>query len=260
MTAAITNRMMKLKDEDRAKRLKGVTLVVASVGVGNLGQLCAELVALNTGAALQGPVYCPALPAVAAPAPAGSGLLSALDLYLSESSELAVLLLRSYCPARHSITFVNELIEFIKRYEISSVVILASRFASEQKSVQFPVYSYYCTQNYDFPVPSNEAADRLGWSAEFVMNEDQLSTSTGNSWVTRLALECGEVGLACCLISAYCSEGDNTGDASRMLHFLNARFGFLPKVPSEYEDFIKNIKVPSSWQYLFGNPPPIEIY
>lgn len=53
----------------------------------------------------------------------------------------------------------------------------------------------------------------------------------------------------------FASEGDNTGDAIRMVAFVDQWLKVVPKVNGR-----PALKVPISWDNMFGNQAPNQIY
>lgn len=52
------------------------------------------------------------------------------------------------------------------------------------------------------------------------------------------------------ILLVFCSEGDNVPDATGLMKYLSSWIKII----------VKQTKYPSSWEFLFGNPAPSDIY
>ena len=108
---------------------------------------------------------------------------------------------------------------------------------------------------------SNESADSLFipggglaksfYNKRYVNFKGKISINFSN-WLPLCSLK-SKVTLVELL--TFASEGDNTGDAVRMVAFLDEWMKVVPKVNDK-----PSLKFPISWNHMFGNSAPNQIY
>ena len=85
----------------------------------------------------------------------------------------------------------------------------------------------------------------------------------GSGYTKKFFLKCSKPentsgDLSFVVVLMFASEGDNSGDAIRMVSYLNQWLKMLPV--TEENSLNCGLKLPDSWNSLFGNPAPKVIF
>ncbi|XP_034231680.1 proteasome assembly chaperone 2 [Thrips palmi] len=251
---------------------KGCTLIIPSVSVGNVGQLCSDLLIHSLQCEKVGYLWHSAILPVVGVDPfkvSSPDLALPAEVFYSESRKLVVLQLRSSILKRLRKLFLNELIKWIKSCGISQVAVLTGSCNEERIDAQINSEPFrYLVTSEVYP----ELAETLrskGWTAlerrfQFpalskIDNQAESTESTGQivipggGFAKRLLALCSANNLPCAVLIKFCSEGDNIPDALFMTSKLN---DWLKMMDSGLKSFV----FPPSWSHLFGNPPPKQLY
>lgn len=237
--------MYKFLNLKRDINLSGYTVIIPSVSVGNVGQLTVDLLITSLNLKKVGTIWHPAiLPTVGSDPFFGEKkeVCTACELFTDEELKLAAIQLRSGLNFNLAIGFLKELSLALTDHKIKNIVILTTTFAHEMHNIGSNVFRFVTNRQ------DKETLNRLKMT-EIEINFDGKYLIHGSGFATKL-YEILKDKIQCDVIVKYTSEGDNRPDAFAMLEVLKKLIGFN----------IETIVYPSSWQFVFGNPPPIEIF
>lgn len=236
-------------DED----LNGYTLIIASVAVGNVGQLACDLLISTLQMQKIAIVYSPAIIPVIGYDPydlSSDNLSSSCELYKSAPRNIAVLQLRAPLVYKYARAFLEDLVKSFKEKKVKEIIILTSSFAYEKKHIQTSPFRYKASDACSLL----HTIKQMKW-LEHDMVEDRVKIY-GGGFASLLYDISVEMGLACLILYKYCSEGDNIPDAYDMINYLK---DILPLFKNNL-DLLSQLIQPVSWKLLFGRPPPSDIY
>lgn len=226
-------------------------LLIPSVSVGNVPQLTIDIIIATHNLQRTGIIWHPAI----VPSVGGdpfkknsSELTTACELYTNEELKLAVIQMRSTVEPKYAVPFFELLLNGIKALKFKMLVILTSAFAQEMHNVQSGLFRYLSSGD---TVPSDLLADKSGNITQGT--EDELHAGTG--FALKLHKLAVEKSVNSIIIAKYTSEGDNRPDAVQMLAVLYKLFKNFNIDENEL-----TVKFPTSWDHVFGNPPPMGIY
>ncbi|XP_041982757.1 proteasome assembly chaperone 2 [Aricia agestis] len=230
--------------------LKGYTVIIPSVAVGNVGQLACDLLISSLRMKKIASLYTPALIPVLGQDPydqKSNNLCGSCDMYKSEKELIIVVQIRAPLMCKYARKFLESLANHFQKIQIRDIVILTSSFAHEKKNIMSSPFRFLGTSVYEknlrsINIPEHESVD------------DELRIY-GGGFACLFYKICKEKSLPCIVLYKYCSEGDNIPDAYEMVYFLNS----LNAIFSE-KDVNAQLIQPVSWKLLFGRPPPIDIY
>lgn len=227
--------------------LKDFTLIIPSVAVGNVAQLTVDLLITTYNLKKVATIWHLAIiPAAGSDPfiPTSKELSTACELYVNEEYKIAAVQLRSGLEFNRTIAFIKTLRQSLKSFCLKNVVILTSSHAYEMHNVQSNVFRYISNEDcelmkkLDIPV--------------FETNADGKYLVHGSGFAVKM-YEMLKDDLKCTVLIRYCYEGDNRPEAESLLKLV-------VEVVNLSTENLKNIVVPFSWQFVFGNPPPINIY
>lgn len=239
----------------RPYNFAGHTCLIPSVGVGNVAQLSADLLISTLNMERIGTVWHPAIiPVIGAQAfdrddtSGDDNLTTACELYVAKEPKLLVFQIRSPIVATLMNDFFEELIDFLRTQEIADLIVLTSSYAYEMHAVEATPYQYVVSSGSTFPVP---AQNLTKWS------EYKDGIIHGGGYAKKLMELAIDRGIATVILFKYVSEGDNRLDAYGLVWYLHEFLGYKLGLDCEKPD---TLKMPMSWQYLFGNNAPLELY
>lgn len=225
--------------------LTGYTLIIPSVSVGNVGQLTADLLITSFNLQRIATIWHPAIIPSAGGDPYYSEtneVCTACELYAGDDVKLAVVQIRSGLDFNKTVSFLRELKTALSSMKVQRVVILTTCFAHEMHNIRSGMFRYVTNQGNEEKLKELEVAEM-----ETVFNGRYLIHGSG------FAVKLYEIlreDFGCTIIVKYTSEGDNRPDAVAMLELLKKLYAL------DYE----RIVLPSSWNFVFGNPPPVSMY
>lgn len=257
-TADIPRKMIKLLEEIS---LYNYTLILPSVAVGNVGQLCVDLVISSLNLRKIGSVLSSAFLPVVGLNPyddSSNSLCTTADFYIGDSAKLLLLQLRSPHVASLT-TFFDELVQFVQQQKIAKAIILTSGYAYEQWDNSNRCLRFLLSDQLLFP--NEKLFETLNWVKHERKDPVQSTgggrlTIPGGGFANNLYDRFVAGNIPCALLFRYCSEGDNKSDALELTLDLNRWLNIL----ETNSDGIHNVMYPPSWKYFFGCPPPFEIY
>lgn len=248
------------------------TLIIPSVSVGNVGQLCSDLLIQSLKCEKTGYLWHPAILPVVGVDPfklSSADLALPAEVFYSESRKLVVLQLRSSIIKKLRKLFLNELVMWIKSCGIAQVAILTGSSNEERIDAQINSEPFRYLVSSDSCPKLADILSSKGWIAlekrlQFpalskIESQSENSDSTGQivipggGFAKRLFAVCSENALPCAVLIKFCSEGDNIPDAIFMATKLHDWLDIM-------DSGLKSIVFPPSWSHLFGNPPPKQLY
>jgi len=254
------------------EEFQGYSLVIPALSVGNVGQLAIDVLLASLETRLVGSVDHPSLlPAVGSdPMVRNSDrLMTACEVFACDGPKLLVVQIRSSVARSGKASFVDDLLGWAANdLDLEKVVVLSS-FASEERTDsqigQSDAVRFLANGNARSQILNMETG--LGWrelekkttfpsmAPGQTASEGPYIPGGGLTKAIHLKSLDMEVPLVCLL--TFASEGDNSGDALRMVAFLDQWLSLIPKRPA---DSRPALKFPISWNHMFGNPAPNRIY
>jgi len=258
---------MELPPDASLPELGEATLVVPAVSVGNVGQLCCDvlLATLQPPPQLLAQVHHPALIQVVGPDPLHSKdndqvLTTAMQLYTASTQKgqkLAILQIRSGVLAGMGEQFMKDLLEWSKVLGIKRIICLTSSHSHERQDCQLSGSPLRYLVSPDTWLQAPQGSLRLEGRERFPAAGADNHTDSHNLYIPggglarRLFLSSQAQGINTAVLLKFCSEGDNTGDALALAHYLDQFIQF------SHED---KYRTPPSWKFLFGQPAPSQMF
>jgi proteasome assembly chaperone 2 len=227
----------------------GFTLLIPSVCVGNVAQLATDLLIETLQMEKVGCFWSVSIiPMIGPPAFDGDKdkITTASEFYVSPEKKLIILQIRSPIVASLMAQFLAEVTKFAKDESIEKIIVLTAAFAHEKHHVSGNSFEYTSTETF---LQKHPEVKTLPW----VKSESQVIH--GGGYAAKLLKTCNEQDIAALILYKYISEGDNRPDAADLVEQVNLFLQILP-----FEDGKIKLSVPVSWNMLFGNAPPNEIY
>lgn len=257
-----------------AADLRGHTLVLPSLGVGNVAQLAADLLISTLRLRKAAVVWHPAIVPIVGPrafahdAPAET--TGACELYTSEPThhrQLSVLQMRTPLAPAAMDAFVGELLDYFRSAGVARLIVLTSSYAYEKHLVGGAAFAFVPTERWA------EEAQRL-FGERLGAQRFEGDVIFGGGFARRVLEAAGERELEAVVLFKYVSEGDNRPDAADMVGMLGdgrkgaAEGGDVTEerccwpgacLPRDDKGAVRLV-VPLSWKLLFGNEAPEEMY
>jgi len=245
-----------LKDPHSVSNFKDYSLVLPSVGVGNVGQLAIDLLISTLETKKIGIVHHPAiLPLVGSDPynPSATEPITSADLHICVQHKLLIIQIRSPLVKEEKDDFLQSLLAWIKEIEVKDFIVLASCNAferwdhSQMTGPQLRYLTVNCAEEDVEKLKSigpgelEERSDELGNKHRFFSGSGFIKDLIGLSNIPLISL------------FIFCDEGDNSVDAQTLLNYFNAWKKLLPTQKVCW-------KVPFSWKNMFGAPAPLSIY
>ncbi|XP_975420.2 proteasome assembly chaperone 2 [Tribolium castaneum] len=229
--------------------LEGFTLLIPSVSVGNVPQLTIDLLITSLNFKKVATIWHPAIVSSVGSDPYrtdGPEICTACELYIKEDLKVALIQLRSAINAKLATKFFTDLKNSLTQFKIKSIVILASSFDYELHVVSSNKFYYISNQEITDVMKSlNVKPKEVEFNGKYLVH--------GSGFAVKL-FEVLESNFECTVLIKYVSEGDNRPDAIACINVLNKFVNGFTKCN------VTEIKFPSSWNCVFGGPPPLGIY
>lgn len=236
--------------------LKGYTVILPSVGVGNVAQLTTDLLIASLKMEKVATCWHQAIVPLIGPrafAHDTDSTTTACELYVCATKKIAILQMRTPLVATLMQNFFNHLVGFFVDEKISLLIILTSSYAYEKHTISATPFEYVA--NRMFTERIKPGIDERQWNAF------DGSLIYGGGYANALLAVATNNQLPTIALFKYVSEGDNTPDATQFVGQLNC---WLNVLPLDDEGGLKKaaikLIVPISWKYLYGDAPPDQIY
>lgn len=226
--------------------LKGYTVILPSLSIGNVPQLAIDLIIESLKMKKIGFAFHAAIvPVLGAPAFSHDpSETTSCDVFVSEEKKLLAVQIRSPITAKLLDSFLEALIKFVSSTDPKEVIVLGSCFSHER-------HDDALTRKLEY-VANEEFCKLYGSKLTDYIQKDAIKMQAFALKLYQALSNKLEVPLA--LLYAYVSEGDNVPDAKDLALFLNHVLNVIPATnPSQ-------LPLPASWTLLFGNAGPAEIF
>lgn len=264
-----------LTPDGRPADLRGHTVIVPSLGVGNVAQLGADLLIATLRLRKCAIAWHPAVVPIVGPRAfdhdADTETTGACELYTSEPHhhrQLSVLQLRTPLAPAAMAAFVGELLDHFRAAGIGRLIVLTSSYAYEKHLVAGAAFAYVATEAFEAAEAPRVFGERLG------AQRFEGDVIFGGGFARRLLQAAGERDMEAVVVFKYVSEGDNRPDARDMVALLgDGRLGRAEGgdvtaerccwpgacLPRDDAGEVRLVE-PLSWKLLFGNEAPAEMY
>lgn len=232
------------------------TVILPSVGVGNVAQLTTDLLIATLKMEKVATCWHRGIVPLVGPqafAHDTDSTTTACELYVSASKKLAIFQIRTPLVATLMQDFFNQLVQHLLDQKIARLIILTSSHAYEKHTVSASPFEYVA--NEIFTERIKPGIDERQWNAF------EGSLIYGGGYANALLAVATANELPAIVLFKYVSEGDNTPDAIQLVGQLNGWLNILP-LDDEGGSTKRTTKlvVPISWKYLYGDAPPDQIY
>jgi len=225
----------------------GLTLILPSVSIGNVGQLAVDVLLSSVDKPqFVTSIYHPSIIPVVGADPLNlksDQLMTACQLYKTENE--AILQLRSGLvagPQRD--LFLNDLVKWIVAKKFAKVVLLTSTASDERLDNQIRGSQFrFVSKHFENELKALEFID-----LEKRQGEDLFIPGSG--FTKALYQKCLSEDIPMAIFMSFASEGNNAEDGMSLAKYLNNWIKIIPG----------NFKVPPSWSSFYGGPPPTAIY
>jgi len=251
-------------------RLEGYSLVIPSLSVGNVGQLAVDILLATLRPKLVAAIDHPALLPVVGSDPLEQNsdlLMTAGEVFKCDKTKLVLVQVRSSVSKAGKASFVDDLLGWAVTSGLDKVVVLSSLAADERVDCQMAAAFRFLTNHKCQAI--KEALLQTGMDLKELERKNTFpSTIPGQTEVAgdglflpgggltkSIHMKSLELDIPVVCLLTFASEGDNSGDALRMVAVMDKWLDIVPK-RSDRPD----IKFPISWEHMFGNPAPPRIY
>lgn len=229
---------------------KDFTLIIPSVSVGNVPQLTVDLIITTHDLEKVGVLWHPAIIPFIGGDPYRfdeEEVCTAVELYANETLKIGVIQIRSGIEVKYALHFFRRLKAFIEEQGFKNVIILSGTFAYELHNVHSAHFRFISNNE-------NVAVKMKSLNVEEMEKSEAGQYLLHGAGFTLKLYEILSEGVSCTVLVKYVSEGDNRPDAYLLLEVLY-------KIVDCFKNAdVKNVKHPSSWRFVFGNPPPVGLY
>jgi len=247
----------------------GYSLIIPALSVGNVGQLAVDVLLATLKPERVGALSHPALLPVVGSDPLvedSDQLMTACEVFKCEESKLLFLQLRSSVIKTKKEQFIDDLLQWATELKISQLIVLASFAADERTDSQIvgiPIryLSNVLAKKEELKVLKCQELEQkntfpsLPPATPNAPGEVDSLYIPGGGFAKTLYNKSLNSKLAVVELLTFASEGDNTGDAIRMVAFVDEWLKVVPKINGR-----PAVKFPISWGNLFGNAAPGAIY
>ncbi|KAJ1190871.1 hypothetical protein NDU88_000190 [Pleurodeles waltl] len=253
-------------------QLRGCTLTLPAVSVGNVGQLAVDLIISTLKMVKVGYFHTDCLVPMAGSDPyadlgANSKLSINAEVYLLPDKKLAVLQIRSPLIKNKAKSFRQALISWIKRSEFAQVILLSSSHAYQRDDQQLLGTPFRYLLTPAMQSCAGNAMHELHWKEmEKVVpypgvNETEKRIIIPGGGITKSLYSdsCAE-GIHMAVLLKFCSEGDNILDAFGLVNYLNEWLQLVDQSSGDSTATSTKWKIPNSWRLLFGSGLPPALF
>lgn len=233
--------------------LSGYTVLLPSLGVGNVGQLVVDLLVSALEMEKVAIAWHPAIVPIIGPNAFDSDSdnpTTSCELFVCRTSKLAVVQLRAPIVPAMMGEFFAQMMAHFSQDHVERLLVMTSSYAYEKHLVESSPFEYLANDSYQ----SSHAyfVDELGWTP-FSGGD----TIFGGGFAKRALDAANEHRIPAVVFLKYVSEGDNSMDAPEVCNRLD---GFLRGALPKNDNGSIRLKCPVSWKLLFGNSAPEQLY
>nr|XP_020647405.1 proteasome assembly chaperone 2 isoform X3 [Pogona vitticeps] len=254
--------------------LKGFTLLMPAVSVGNVGQLAVDLVICTLGMSKIGYFYTDCLVPMIGNNPYATTEENAAELcinsevYSVPSKKLVVLQIRSPFIKNKYRTFCQKLLSWVKICGFAKIAVLSSSYAYRCNDQQLHGTSLRYLLSPAIEKTCGSIMEKLsGRELERVaafpgVNDDEKVFHIPGGGITKvLFTESCSKGIPMAVLLKFCSEGDNIPDAFALADYLNEWLKLTENQQAGSCSLQSSRwKIPSSWKLLFGSGLPPALF
>lgn len=243
--------------------LRGTTLVLPVVAVGNVGQLAADLLVSTLRLPRSGRLADDALlPAVGGAAyPHAPGLASALEVYRAPGDGVAVAQQRSAAVPGTQVPYARRLAAFLKAAGVEQVLVLGSIEAGFRRDAQLagPQLRWWAPADAGSSALMQRCQDAVGLlqlEASF-FDDRPLDARQLQPWP--VLRELASAGVSCAALLSFSAEGDNVAEAFGMATAAAVVAGLQAPAATGGEGTAapQQWVPPPSWQHVYGSAPAV---
>uniref|UniRef100_A0A6P7F0G1 Proteasome assembly chaperone 2 n=1 Tax=Diabrotica virgifera virgifera TaxID=50390 RepID=A0A6P7F0G1_DIAVI len=221
-------------------------IILPCVSVGNVPQLTVDLLIKTYNLEKVASVWHSSIVPTVGADPynsSSSEICTACELYANEDLKIACFQLRSTIEAKTARKFFEDIYNSLKELKVKKVVVLSSAFDYELHNIK--------QERFYFLGKSQMNLSNIPNMKELEKCDNNKYSVNGAGFAINLYCVLSR-SLDCLLLGKYISEGDNRPDAQSLLEKV--------LYVTDLQRISKNVVYPSSWDYVFGAPPPIGIY
>ncbi|XP_049626093.1 proteasome assembly chaperone 2 [Suncus etruscus] len=259
---------------DSAPNLKGFTLLMPAVSVGNVGQLAIDLIISTLDMCKIGYFYTDCLVPMVGNDPYATAEENSTELsinaevYSLPSKKLVVLQIRSIFIKFKSKSFCEKLLSWVKNSDFAKVIVLSSSHSSHCDDLQLggTPFRYLYTPSMQKNVQNKIKS--LNWREmesspcipEIEDSEPCIRIPGGGITKTLYDESCSKE-IPMVILLKFVSEGDNIPDALDLVEYLNEWLYIIKRsCEDNHTRSALRWKIPSSWRLLFGSGLPPALF
>lgn len=238
---------------------KGYKAILASPSVGNVSQLCVDLVISSLKCNYFGMIWHEAvLPLIGADPfdESRSKICSSCDVYINDRYKLLLIQLRAPVQRTLVVGYLTNLFEYLKSVNIEDMIVLCGLYGHQRDDNEIhggPFRYITCAKSNEKYGEQIRSYDWIRMKGNEAENGFYCPKLQGGGLTRTLFNMACKMNVSCIGLLLFCSEGDNRHDALQLLKRLNTYLKFML-------DDLNTIVYPPSWKYLFGNSVPRDIY
>lgn len=197
-----------------------------------------------------------------------NNISTACELFVCAEKRLACFQLRSP-PASGAplIAFFEELFKFLSEQQVQQIIILTGMYSHEQHTIDASKFLYLANERFaeQYKSTLERCNDWLQWN-----DENGTKVIEGGGFALKLykCINASSLSIPCCVFFKYTAEGDNRNDATEIVTQLNRLIDGLLQVSKDERSSVGHshshqkikLTIPISWNSLFGNEPPEQLY
>lgn len=249
-------------EDHREKDWTSYTLIMPIVAVGNVGQLAVDLLLENLDVTCVGRIHSSTILPLVGLNPFlknSTELVTSCQVYETTKLKLVILQQRTPVAMNQRSLYITLMTSWIKKCNFKRVLILSSKLSQYEvpADTSFPSFILSLPEEENFI--KNYLIKELNWkylesrdpeTCELKLNGELHLPGAG---ITKLLYDnCCREKIPVIVLIESCSEGDNIPDALKVVEQLN--------IWLKFNSTLKQWRMPISWNNLYGNDPPSNIY
>ncbi|XP_023240649.1 proteasome assembly chaperone 2-like [Centruroides sculpturatus] len=239
-----------------------ISLFQPVISVGNVGQLAVDLLLENLHFTCVGRIHSSTILPLVGLDPFlenSSDLVTSCQVYENTQLNLVVIQQRTPVAMNQRSLYVKLMANWIKECNFKKVVLLSSKLSQFESPSDMSTPFFLLSLSEDENSIKDYLIQKLNWKyleckdpeTHEVKPDGELHLP--GAGITKLFYEkCFREKIPIIVLIQNCSEGDNIPDALKVVEQLNEWLKF--------DSALKRWRMPISWNNLFGNAPPSDIY